>query len=196
MRLAIIAFCLLQALALSAQRDDPSINLMDTEDSWRKEAFTFPKPFAPEVNFDGVADVRFTDGWENTSSPNFWSYAFAWKIAEKLSDEELESYLHLYFDGLMKVVNRDTTKTVTPTLASFTSFNVSEDSHNYKGKIRLYDAFFTQEMLTLNVNGEYRYCEEERVNLYIFRLSPQALTSTVWEYVNKTTLKENTCKSK
>ena len=196
MRLAIIAFCLLQALALSAQRDDPSINLMDTEDSWRKEAFTFPKPFAPEVNFDGVADVRFTDGWENTSSPNFWSYAFAWKIAEKLSDEELESYLHLYFDGLMKVVNRDTTKTVTPTLASFTSFNESEDSHNYKGKIRLYDAFFTQEMLTLNVNGEYRYCEEERVNLYIFRLSPQALTSTVWEYVNKTTLKENTCKSK
>ena len=182
------------ALSLTAQRDDPSINLMETVDSWRKEAFTFPKPFAPEVNFDGVADVRFTKGWEDKTSPNFWSYAFAWKIAEKLSDEDLEKYLQFYFDGLMKVVNRDKTITITPTLALFSALNESELNRDYVGKIRLYDAFFTQEMLTLRVNGEYSYCQEEGKHFYIFRLSPQPATSPVWEHVNKTTLRTELCK--
>ena len=181
------------ALTISAQRDDPSINLMETEDTWRKEAFTFPKPFAPEVNFDGVADVRFTMGWEDKTSPNFWSYAFAWKIAEKLSDEDLEKYLQFYFDGLMKVVNRDKTITITPTLALFSALNESELNKDYVGKIRLYDAFFTQEMLTLRVNGEYRYCKEEKKHLYLFRLTPQPTESPVWAHLNKTVFNDKIC---
>ena len=186
---------LLSSLSASAQ-DDPNINLMITEDSWRKEAFTFPKPFAPEVDFNGVADVRFTKGWSDVDSDLFWSYAFAWKIdlEEKLTDTELEYYLELYFDGLMRVVNRDTTLSVPLTNALFISSAMSKSQLKYTGKIKLYDAFFTSEMITLNVNGEYDYCDTTNKHLYIFRLSPKPIGDEAWNHINKTVLREDLCK--
>ena len=186
---------LLSSLSASAQ-DDPHINLMITEDSWRKEAFTFPKPFAPEVDFKGEADVRFTKGWSDVESDLIWSYAFAWKIdlEEKLTDTELEYYLELYFDGLMRVVNRDTTLSVPLTNALFISSAMSKSQLKYTGKIKLYDAFFTSEMITLNVNGEYDYCDTTNKHLYIFRLSPKPIGDEAWNHINKTVLREDLCK--
>lgn len=180
--------------SLTAQ-DDSSINLMVSESTWRKEAFKFPKPFAPEVDFDGIADVRFTDGWSDIASTKFWSYAFAWKIKlEKgLTDSELEHYIELYFDGLMKVVNRDKTKEVPGTNAIFISASSDEAQTQYKGKIKLYDAFFSTEMITLNVNGEYLSCSDSDKHVYIFRLSPQVLDNEVWDHLNKTVLQNNIC---
>jgi len=147
------------------------------------------------VNFNGVADVRFTKGWSDVDSPHFWSYAFAWKIEEKLTDAELEHYLQLYFDGLMKVVNRDKTKVVPLTNALFISkANHSDKKLDYTGKIRLYDAFFSLEMITLHVNGHYDYCSILNKHIYIFRLSPQPIGDATWDHVNKTILKEDVCK--
>ncbi len=186
---------LLSSLSATAQ-DDPNINLVITEDSWRKEAFEFPKPFAPKVDFKGVADVRFTKGWSDVDSDLFWSYAFAWKIdlEEKLTDTELEYYLELYFDGLMTVVNRDTTLSVPLTNAVFISSPISKSQLEYTGKIKLYDAFFTSEMITLNVNGEYDYCDKTNKHFYIFRLSPKPVGDEAWNHINKTALREDQCK--
>ena len=192
LHLSALLFCL-QAVG---QRDDPSIDLMVTEDGWRKEAFHFPKPFAPEVDFDGVADVRFTEGWGDIESPHFWSYAFAWKIDldQRLSDSELEHYLELYFDGLMQVVNRDETLEIPSTNALFISAPLSEGGLGYEGKIKLYDAFFSYEMVTLLVNGEYRYCSDLGVHLYLFRLSPQPEEHPTWDHLSKTVLREELCR--
>jgi hypothetical protein len=59
MRVLVLIFFFLFGSLLFAQ-DDKSIVLMDTDNTWRKEAFRFPKPFAPEVDFHGVAtfDLR------------------------------------------------------------------------------------------------------------------------------------------
>lgn len=192
--ITLLLFVILLTSASSAQ-DDSSINLMITEDSWRKEAFKFPKPFAPAVDFDGVADVRFTDGWSTADSPKFWSYAFAWKLnLEKgLSDSQIEHYLELYFDGLMQVVNRDTSIHVPSTTALFISKSTAEAEVSYKGKIRLYDAFFSTEMITLKVNGEYHYCTDHDNHVYLFRLSPKDLDNEVWNHLNKAALQENIC---
>ncbi len=175
-------------------QEKEDINLLVTEDSWRKESFRFPMPFAKAVDFDGVADVRFAKGWEDKNSPNFWSYAFGWKIAidEKLTETDIEKYMQLYFDGLMNVVNKDKSKVVPPTITLFTSIE-SAEGIDYKGKIRFYDAFFTQEMMTLNVQGKYRYCKELDKSIYIFKLSPQQLDSAVWMHINKTTLRNDIC---
>jgi hypothetical protein len=189
---------LLLVASVLISQDDPTINLLDTEDGWRKEAFTFPKPFAPQVDFRGIADVRFTKGWSDKSSDYLWSYAFAWKIdlEEKLSDEQLENYLQLYFDGLMRVVNRDTSLKVPATIAVFSSSSTIKNNLDYKGKIRLYDAFFTKEILLLNVNGEYNYCAVENKHNYVFRLSPQSFSNTeVWEHLNKASLRADICRN-
>lgn len=178
---------------IAQEKED--ISLLVTEDSWRKEAFRFPIPFAKEIDFNGVADVRFTKGWEDTNSPNFWSYAFAWKIVleERLTDSEIEKYMQIYFDGLMNVVNKDKSKPVPPTQASFTSIK-STEAINYMGEIMVYDAFFTQEMMTLNIQGRYSYCKEQDTSIYIFKLSPQEFDNTVWQHINKTVLRSDICK--
>ena len=177
-------------------QEKETIDLLVTEDSWRKEAFRFPIPFAKEVNFDGVSDVRFTKGWEDKDSPNFWSYAFAWKIVleNKLSETEIENYMQLYFDGLMNVVNKDKSKAIPPTIALFTS-TTSGETINYKGKIRIYDAFFTQDTLLLNAQGEYSYCKEQDKSIYVFTLSPKSTEDPVWEHLNKTVLRNDSCEN-
>ena len=194
MRTSMILCLSFLSYMMSAQ-DDPNIVLLDTDDTWRKEAFTFPKPFAPEVDFEGVADVRFTHGWSNQESPLFWSYAFAWKIDldERLSDGELERYLELYFDGLMTAVNRDKELTVPVTNALFES-TPTEDALSYKGKIKLYDAFFSKDMLTLHVNGSYEYCMKEDKHLYLFRLSAKESDQEEWNHLNKAVLDGDICR--
>lgn len=194
MRIFLFLVFLLPTSILLAQ-DDPTINLMETEDSWRKEAFTFPKPFAPEVDFDGVADVRFTNGWSKVDDPLFWSYAFVWKIdlEERLTDTQLEGYQEVYFDGLMNAVNRDTTVIVPKTNALFISSPNNSEQLDYKGKIRLYDAFFTKEMITLNVNGTYHYCEDIDKHIYLLRLSPQPVGNEVWEHLDKAAVRTDIC---
>jgi hypothetical protein len=88
----------------------------------------------------------------------FWSYAFVWKIDERLSDAELGRYKELYFDGLMNAVNRDKTLTVPTTNALFISTATTGEALSYIGRIKLYDAFFSKDMLTLHVNGSCEYC--------------------------------------
>ena len=192
----ILAICLLPKITFSQDLKD--INLLSTEDSWRKEAFAFPVPFAPEIDLQGLADVRFTKGWSDADSPHFWSYAFAWYLTDgkKLSEHDLESYLQEYFDGLMKVVNKDKTLEVPLTNALLSATNKVKGQNDYKGKIKFYDAFFTQEMLTLHIKAEYKFCKEHDRNIYFFKLSPQTFENDAWLHIDKTQLRDNLCLEK
>ena len=192
----ILAICLLPKITFSQDLKD--INLLSTEDSWRKEAFAFPVPFAPEIDLQGLADVRFTKGWSDADSPHFWSYAFAWYLTDgkKLSEHDLESYLQEYFDGLMKVVNKDKTLEVPLTNALLSATNKVKGQNDYKGKIKFYDAFFTQEMLTLHIKAEYKFCKEHDRNIYFFKLSPQTFENDAWLHIDKTQLRDNLCLAK
>lgn len=191
-RLFILLFILFSTTLFGQNKE--VIDLVITEDSWRQEAFRFPKPFAKEVNFNGVADVRFTKGWGDQTSPLFWSYTFTWKIVldKPLTEEEIEDNMQLYFDGLMTAVNQDTSLVVPNTVALFASHE-DQDKINYKGKIRLFDAFFSKDLITLNVNGHYELCSQTGHSIYMFRLSPQDLGHITWEHINKTVLKTDVC---
>lgn len=192
-KLVFILLVLSQVCLLYSQEKE-NIDLLVTEDSWRKEAFRFPMLFAQEVNFDGVADVRFTKGWEDKNSPNFWSYAFAWKISidQPLSELDIENYMQLYFDGLMNVVKKDKSQVLPATLALFSSLEIP-GSTIYKGKISFHDAFFTEEMMILNVQCHYTYCSDQDISVYKFKLSPKPLDSTVWQHINKVMLRSDIC---
>jgi len=181
-------------LVLVAQEPE-AIDLLSTDETWRKEAFEFPIPFAQEINFDGVADVRFTEGWGDKESEQFWSYVFAWhiKLSGPLSESELEEYMKVYFDGLMNVVNQDKSFEVPPSVTLFSAYE-ADGENLIKGKIRLYDAFFTKEIMTLNVSGDYEYCESDGKSIYFLRLSPQDQEHHVWTHLSKVNLQEGLCK--
>ena len=115
---------------------------------------------------------------------------------KKLSEHDLESYLQEYFDGLMKLVNKDKTLEVPLTNALLSATNKVKGQNDYKGKIKFYDAFFTQEMLTLHIKAEYKFCKEHDRNIYFFKLSPQTFENDAWLHIDKTQLRDNLCLEK
>jgi hypothetical protein len=43
---------------------------------WTSEKIAFPISFAPKIDFKGTEDIRFTPGWGNQASEEYWSYTF------------------------------------------------------------------------------------------------------------------------
>lgn len=179
---------------LSFGQEKENLSLLKTDATWRQEAFNFPFPFAKEIDLEGIVDVRFSKGWADKESPDFWTYAFGWEISiqEKLTEEALENYMRLYLDGLMKVVNRED-KVLPKTIASFIELPNAEDQISYKGNIKLYDAFFTKRTMILNVTVDYSYCKQKNKSLMLFRLSPQNRGTDVWLDLAKVKFKDDIC---
>ncbi len=92
---------------------------------WVTEKIEFPLGFAPEIKFSGVEDIRFTKGWSDQKSAEFFSYLFIWYVNENpaLTEQNLRENTQMYFDGLTKVVAKGKNipeKDLMPAAATFT----------------------------------------------------------------------------
>ena len=139
----VLFFC--SSIILNAQKNT-YINLIEANITWGKEIIKVPFWFAPEIEFKGVEDIRFASGWENIDSDGFWTLAFAWDInLEKKPDAAFfEDSLKLYLDGLMKVVNEDSTLVLPKTQVSLIEIKTEDDSTTFNGTVEVYDAFTTK----------------------------------------------------
>ncbi len=191
----IIAFGLICcSLVIMAQEQKyPQVIVTDT--TWSKEIFPFPIHFAEEIKYEGYEDAQFTKGWAKPESDEFWSYLFAWNIEHsgEFSENELETNLQFYFDGLMNVVNKDKSFEVPSTNVLFLKEGKQEYLSDFVGKVKLYDAFHTKAMLTLNVLVHIEYCEAEDKSIIVFRFSPKDFDSNVWEKLIGAELHTNAC---
>ena len=73
-------------------QENEHLYFLETDTTWRKEMFLFPINFAPDIDYKGIEDARFPEGWEKLDSPNFWSYAFAWNLENSgdITESDLE----------------------------------------------------------------------------------------------------------
>lgn len=175
-----------------AELQEDRFDVLKTDRTWSKEIFHFPLAFAKEIEYEGIEDARFPAGWRQTDSPDFWSYAFAWRInaPAALPKKELEAALQVYFDGLMKSVNKEKDKVLPRTRARFQKTKGATDACSYIGEVNLYDAFATQKPLTLNVTvNQYSFNQNEEF-VVLFRFSPQAFDHEVWQKLKAITLRE------
>ena len=49
-------------------------------EDWTTEQFPIPIGFATEINFVGIEDIRFSPGWADPKSDEYWTYAFLFII--------------------------------------------------------------------------------------------------------------------
>jgi len=173
------------------------LNLLETDTTWKKEIFNFPISFAKEINYEGFEEAQFPEGWRKKDSPDFWSYVFAWNINGnvELNENELEINLQIYFDGLMKVVNKDKEIVIPKTIAQFRKKVDSNNISSYIGKVEIFDAFVTKEPMTLNVLVEKYYCELKKKSIILFRFSPKDFESDVWLKLKRVKLRDDFCKN-
>lgn len=178
----IIIFLLATSFVLLGQEQEQEhLYFLETDSTWRKELFIFPINFAREINYKGVEDARFPEGWEDQESPNFWSYAFAWNIEHTtdLSGAILEADLQKYFNGLM---GTDKTK------VQLQEKDAKGTVIYFEGAVQTMDGFFTKKPMTLNVRIENRYCAEKKKSILVFRFSPQGFGSVVWQKLQEVQL--------
>jgi len=156
--------------------------VLSAPEGWRSEILPFPLAFAPEIDFDGFQDVRFAPGWADQSSDEFWTYHFIWYIRDQphLTEDLLTDFFMSYYDGLSAaVLNLDEKSSDGHPDKTLCLFIKSEDG--YKGKIRAFDPFFTQDYITINISIEESYCHKRDRYIVSFDISPQPFTHHVWE---------------
>ena len=183
----ITLFCSVHAFA---QKHEGKL-LKTSDDSWKEEIIPMPLHFAPQIPFKGVEEIRFAKGWSKKEDATFWTYAFVWYIdlTTILTTNQLESYMQYYFDGLMTVVNKDKSKVLPKTVALF----LEKDDAYFVGKIQLYDAFHTKDLITLYCTVQQYYCEEQQKSMVLFRLTPKAFGHSIWDELLTVELKEKPC---
>lgn len=162
-------------------------NLLNAEETWRKEELRFPLLFARSLPYKGEEHIRFAKGWGDTSSEEYFSYVFAWILEDNpnLDEDKIASDMTVYFSGLMKmglITKFRFFKKLPLVQSSFIASNST--NKDFTGEIEVYDAFFKKEVITLHVKSSVSYCYGLKKHLVMFRLSPQQFENAVWNDLN------------
>jgi len=152
---------------------------------WGIERFLIPISFAPQIPYKGVEDIRFTPGWANDKTDEYWTYSFLWYLDGniKINTKIIEENLTNYYTGLF-LVNTDSAtaadKKFPPVVTSFKkNKKVSNSFETYTGTIQMTD-YMKRTPITLNCIVHLRYCAEENKTIIFHELSPKPLDDKVW----------------
>lgn len=189
-----IIVLLLQASMVFGQEELEHPDILVTNDNWGKELFQFPIRFAKEIQYTGMEEARFPKGWGDSTSTEFWTYAFAWEIEteEALAEADFEINLQYYFDGLLGL-DFDRKEKVTQTNANFIKKETSKNKSWYVGKIKTFDTRFTKKAMTLHVQALSHFCEKEKQSVILFKFSPKPFEHSVWDKLDGVKIKDGFC---
>jgi len=161
--------------------------LLETPDNWSKKTFEFPLVFAPTIPYVGVEEARYSEGWGDMNSDEYWTYAFVWYLDEypQILEWKLEEYMASYFDGLMKSTGvqkkLEASVVAEPTVAEFIRTHEYDQDSEYIGKIMIHDAFATNELIILNAKVRAYYCSKQQKYVVLFKFSPKETREKEWE---------------
>ena len=196
MKQLITTLVLLATTVTFSQEATPYPKLLNTPADWKNEFFTIPLSFAQELPLQGFEEAVFPPGWSDVESEALWSYAFAWHVSaqQPLSTLDLEAYLQQYFDGLMQVeLVQKEDPNVSPTNVLLLKQATQNNSTHYIGKVKTYDRFRSQKMVTLHLELEQYYCPKEKKSVTVFRFSPKERHETVWDMLRSVILLDGYC---
>jgi hypothetical protein len=161
-----------------------------TMDGWSIERFSIPIDFAPSIPYHGVEDIRFTPGWADVKSPDYWSYAFLWLLDGKpaISATAIEKNLTAYYTGLVErnIEKRNIKpEQLVKVKTSFIKISKSStDLQTFKGTVYMLD-YMAKKPVTLNCIVHVRTCPGSDKLIIFHELSPQKSNAPVWERMNK-----------
>jgi hypothetical protein len=193
--LAFILFGLI-SLAIQGQETNSEFNghkwdapyTLPVPKDWTIERFLIPIGFAPEIPYKGIEDIRFTPGWANGKSDEYWSYAFLWYLEGdiKLNCKILEANLEDYYTGLVKINgSKIPGEKAIPVEASFKEIRKdSGDLKTFAGTIRMLD-YREQKPIILNCKAHLKTCSGENKTLIFFELSPMPQSHNIWRRLDQ-----------
>jgi hypothetical protein len=157
-----------------------------TSPGWTPEEDAFPLPWAPSLPYAGVAELRFSPGWGDPKSDEFWSYAFVWLLDGQpdLSKDALEAAMVTYFRGLADGNAKDGGAFDPSGFRAHLTYGYTRDS--FVGTIDTYEFLVSGAPLRLNVEIVLTSCGSGKLAAK-FLLSPRAAGVTkVWNALRDT----------
>lgn len=179
----------------SFSQENTRVDLLTSDASWGKEIISMPIHFAPQIPYKGVEEIRFAPDWSKQDKDGFWSYVFVWDIDlnKELTATDLETYLQYYFDGLMHVVNKEKGKVLPKTVALFIKKEKSTNDNEFIGKLQIYNAFHTKDVMFLHCTVTQYYCPKKQKSMVLFRFSPKKFEHSIWKELSAIQLKKEAC---
>jgi hypothetical protein len=156
---------------------------------WGVERFQFPIEFAPTIPFKGIEDVRFTPGWGDKNSGDYWSYCFLWWLNgnPQIDRSTLEEDLRMYYSGLVGrniPVRKIPKDKLVPIFATLKKINTAaNDLETYSGTVNMLDYLLQQPMI-LHAVIHVRNCAEKDHKVLFFEISPKPEGDPVWQTMN------------
>lgn len=181
---------LIPFLGICQNHVDSILTVLEAPENWQSEIIPFPLGFAQDIDFVGFEDLRFSPGWPDSTSQNFWAYMFVWYIEmdSPMTENKLTESFNSYYDGLMgvDVNNADSTNSnqLDKTYCLFIKTN-----EGFTGKMRVYDRFFTKDYLTLNIRVKESFCPKTNKQIIYCEISPKDFDNSVWEIFKEVKLK-------
>jgi hypothetical protein len=186
---AFLLSTIVQAQEFDAEKYVP-VYTFPSPEGWGIERFAIPIEFAPSISYKGVEDIRFTPGWGDPKSKEYWSYAFLWYLEGKpdITPEAAEKNLTAYYTGL---IGRNIDRRKIPQEKLFpvkvTMKKVSADkgdAQTYSGTIEMLD-YMEQKPITLNCVVHVRMCSGKDNTFVFHEISPKPMTDDVWKVFGK-----------
>ena len=118
--------------------------VLPAPDGWGKETISFPIEFAPDIPYVGTEELRFTPGWGNAKTEEYWSYCFLWMINDdaQVDGATLGKHLKSYYDGLVgrNIVSRKIEQSkVVPIISNVEATSGRNANYTYEGTVSMLD---------------------------------------------------------
>ena len=181
-----LVLCLATESPATAQETTDLPFYLPTPQGWRTETIPLPLDFAPELEYEGLEELRFSPGMFAEIEVDFWSYAFIWWVPEEthFDAERLRLDLESYFRGLMTAVAkaREFDPGEPEYVVELEAVESSSSDHaQWQGTVSTYDAFTTRKPIKLGVRIEIVPCPSQGHVAAFFQLSPQPIHHRIWE---------------
>lgn len=173
----LVFFCLMGSYAFGQSFHFPH------PEGWGEEMIPFPIDFALGIPYRGQEHLRFSPGWGDPGSEEFWSYAFLWWVNPDapVTQQSLEQHLKEYYSGLVgrNITSRSIDrKKVVPVVATF-----KEMSGYWEGTVSMLD-YMDEKPIVLNVKVQQQLCDKAKHKAIFISVSPQPRAHAIWTKMN------------
>jgi hypothetical protein len=164
--------------------------LLDIPKDWSIERFSLPAEFAPGMTIKGVEELRFPPGWGDSTSAQYWSYAYLWWLKDKpeINAGFLQSNLQALYTGLVgrNIISRQIpfAKQV-PTAVTIKKIKTATgEKQTFEGESHMLD-YMTQKPVTLHLLIHEKDCSPDNQTAVFVEVSPQPAGHALWKELEK-----------